>query len=277
MNYRQIARRNPVLVIASVLACLQIAVALFASTIAPYDPLFQSIADRLQGVSSSHLLGTDKFGRDVLSRILHGYRLSLGISGAAVTGALLIGGTAGIWGGYLGGWMDRIAMRLADVMFAFPVLLLAIGVIAILGPTAGSTAIAIGIVYAPIFARLLRGPTLVIAKSDYVMAARSVGASHWRIVIRHILPNLSSVILVQVSLSLSMAILVEASLSFLGVGAQPPTPSLGRMLAEGRDYLSLAPWACIFSGAAILLVSLAFNLLGDGLRDQLDPRLRGVL
>ena len=226
--------------------------------------------------SAPYWLGTDKFGRDVLSRIIHGYRSSLGIAFAAVFVALLLGGTLGIWAGYKGGWTDRVVMRLADVLFAFPIILLAIGVIAVLGTTTVSTIIAIAVVYSPIFARLLRGPTLVLRSADYVHAARSYGASDLRILFRHIAPNLASVILVQASLSLSTAILLEASLSFLGIGAQPPAPSLGRMLSEARDYMSLAPWVGVFSGLAILLASLGFNLLGDGLRDQLDPRLRGI-
>jgi peptide/nickel transport system permease protein len=166
-------------------------------------------------------------------------------------------------------------MRLMDVLFAFPILLLAIGVIAVLGPNAWSAAIAIAVVYTPIFARLLRGPALVIAASEYVMGARAIGATAPRILATHILPNLASVILVQTSLLLSAAILVEASLSFLGLGAQPPTPSLGLMLSEGRNFLMLAPWPAVFAGLAILSLSFGFNLLGDALRDSLDPRLRG--
>jgi peptide/nickel transport system permease protein len=166
-------------------------------------------------------------------------------------------------------------MRLMDVLFAFPVMLLAIGVIAVLGPKTSSAAIAIAVVYTPIFARLLRGPALVICESEYVTGARAIGASDGRIIFRHILPNIASVILVQTSLLLSAAILVEASLSFLGLGTQPPTPSLGLMLAEGRNFLQLSPWAAIFAGFAILFLSFGFNLLGDALRDTLDPRLRG--
>jgi peptide/nickel transport system permease protein len=172
--------------------------------------------------------------------------------------------------------VDRLVMRFADVLFAFPIILLAIGVIAILGTNTASTVVAIAVVYAPIFARLMRAPTLVLRSSDYVHAARSFGAGDLRIIVRHIMPNLMSVILVQASLSLSTAILLEASLSFLGIGAQPPAPSLGRMLSEGREYMFMAPWASLFSGLAILLASLGFNLLGDGLRDRLDPRLRGI-
>jgi peptide/nickel transport system permease protein len=166
-------------------------------------------------------------------------------------------------------------MRLMDVLFAFPVMLLAIGVIAVLGPHTSSAAIAIAVVYTPIFARLLRGPALVICETEYVLGARAIGASDGRIILRHVLPNLASVILVQTSLLLSAAILVEASLSFLGLGTQPPTPSLGLMLAEGRNFLLLSPWSAVFAGFAILFLSFGFNLLGDALRDTLDPRLRG--
>ena len=276
MNWRQAFARNPVLALAALLVLLQLVVSIFAGLIAPYDPVAQAVDARMAAPSAQYWLGTDKFGRDVLSRIIHGYRSSLGIAFAAVFVALLLGGTLGIWAGYKGGWTDRVVMRLADVLFAFPIILLAIGVIAVLGTTTVSTIIAIAVVYSPIFARLLRGPTLVLRGADYVHAARSYGASDLRILFRHIAPNLASVILVQASLSLSTAILLEASLSFLGIGAQPPAPSLGRMLSEARDYMSLAPWVGVFSGLAILLASLGFNLLGDGLRDQLDPRLRGI-
>ena len=165
-------------------------------------------------------------------------------------------------------------MRLMDVLFAFPLILLAIGIVAIIGPGAMGTSIAIGVVYTPIFARILRGPTLLLRDAEYVIAARAIGAADWRIMRDHLVPNLAPVILVQVSLSLSTAILVEASLSFLGLGTQPPTASLGRMLAESRNFLVLSPWPAVFAGLAILLAALGFNLLGDGLQDRLDPRLR---
>ena len=268
--------RNPVLWLAGLLVAAQLLVSVFASVLAPYDPVAQAVESRLAAPSAEFLLGTDKLGRDVLSRIIHGYQSSLTIAFAAVLMALLVGGTLGIWAGFKGGVIDRVILRLADVLFAFPIMLLAIGVIAILGTTAASTTMAIGVVYAPIFARLMRGPTLVLRSAEYVHAARSFGAGDLRIILHHIMPNLASVILVQTSLSLSTAILLEASLSFLGIGAQPPAPSLGRMLSEGRDYIFIAPWACVFSGLAILLASLGFNLLGDGMRDRLDPRLRGT-
>ena len=268
--------RNPILMLALTLVLLQVLLSVFADVISPHDPVAQAVEARMAAPGGEFLLGTDKLGRDVLSRIIHGYRSSLGIAFSAVFVALLLGGGLGIWAGYKGGWTDRLVMRLADVLFAFPIILLAIGVIAILGTNTGSTVVAIAVVYSPIFARLMRAPTLVLRSSDYVHAARSFGSGDLRIIWRHIMPNLMSVILVQASLSLSTAILLEASLSFLGIGAQPPAPSLGRMLSEGRDYMFIAPWASLFSGLAILLASLGFNLLGDGLRDRLDPRLRGI-
>ncbi|MEQ9815247.1 MAG: ABC transporter permease [Azospirillaceae bacterium] len=268
-------RRQPMVWVGGGLMLVQVLLALGAPVLAPYDPLAQDILARLQGPSGAHWLGTDQFGRDVLSRIIYGYRSSLAIAASAVAIALVIGGFLGVIAAVKGGWIDRIVMRLMDILFAFPIILLAIGIIAILGPGPVTTSVAIGVVYIPIFARLLRGPTLVIAASEYVAGARAIGAGTSRIIVSHILPNLISVILVQASLSLSTAILVEASLSFLGIGTQPPDPSLGRMLAEARGYLLLSPWDSIFSGAAILLVSFGFNLFGDGLRDALDPRLRG--
>ncbi|WP_349360705.1 ABC transporter permease [Stappia sp.] len=270
-------RRRPLLSLYSIALGMIVAltlVALAAPVIAPYDPLAQDILQRLKGPSAAHWLGTDQLGRDVLSRIIYGLRSSLSISASAVFLAFLGGSVLGLIAAYYRGWPERIIMRLMDVLFAFPVMLLAIGVIAVMGPGAVPTAAAIAIVYTPIFARLLRGPALVVAESDFVMSARSIGASDLRIILHHILPNLVSVILVQFSLLLSSAILVEASLSFLGLGTQPPTPSLGMMLSEGRNFLFLAPWAAIFSGVAILIVAFALNLFGDALRDDLDPRLR---
>lgn len=267
-------RRSGLFVVALALIVLQVFLAVAAPLVAPYDPLFQDILHRMSGPSAAHWFGTDQFGRDVLSRVIYGLRASLAISFAAVFSALIAGGILGLLAAYYRGWIERIIMRGMDVLFAFPVMLLAIGVIAVLGPGGFPTAAAIAVVYTPIFARLLRGPALIIAESDYVMSAKSIGASDARIIFIHILPNLASVILVQLSLLLSSAILVEASLSFLGLGTQPPTPSLGMMLSEGRNFLFLAPWAALFSGLAILVVAFALNLFGDALRDDLDPRLR---
>ena len=268
-------RPSRLLIVAILAVAALVALALLAPWIAPYDPMAQSIAARLHGPGAAHWLGTDQFGRDLLSRILFGLRASLSISTLAVGIALVIGGTLGLLAAWFRGWTDRIVMRCMDVLFAFPVMLLAIGIIAMLGPGPAPTAIAIAVVYTPIFARMLRAPALVIVETDYVLGARAIGASDARIIFRHILPNLSSVVLVQTSLLISAAILVEASLSFLGLGTQPPAPSLGTMLSDGRNFLFLSPWSAIFPGMAILLLAFALNLLGDVLRDTLDPRLRG--
>ena len=265
------ALRRPLPLFAMGFVLLQVLIAVFAGWIAPYDPLAQDVLVRLKGPSLAHWFGTDQFGRDVLSRVIHGCRASLGVSAAAVFAALLVGGALGLLSAYYRGWFERLCMRFMDMLFAFPVMLLAIGVVAVLGAQASTAAVAIAIVYTPIFARLLRGPALVICESDYVQGARAIGASDTRIIFLHVLPNLSSVVLVQTSLLLSAAILVEASLSFLGLGTQPPTPSLGLMLSEGRNYLMLSPWSALFSGLGILLMAFGLNLLGDVARDTLDP------
>lgn len=271
---RSIVRR-PLLAFALAFVAAQVILAAVADWVSPFEPTAQSVVARLRGPGAAHWLGTDQLGRDVLARILFGYRTSLVSCTAAVGLALLLGGTLGLLAAYYRGWLDRAVMRAMDVLFAFPVMLLAIGVIAVLGPRTSSAALAIAVVYTPIFARLLRGPALIVCGTEYVLAARSIGATDAWIILRHVLPNLASVILVQTSLLLSAAILVEASLSFLGLGTQPPTPSLGLMLSEGRNFLLLAPWSALFAGLAILFLSFGFNLLGDALRDTLDPRLRG--
>lgn len=265
--------RNHVGFVGFLLCVLVLAFAAFAPWLATHDPLVQSIRERFQGPSVAHWLGTDNFGRDLWSRILFGYRTSIGTAVGAVTIATLVGGAAGLTAAYVGGWTDRLIMRLMDVLLAFPIILLAIAVLAVLGPGSVNTGLAIGIVYTPIFARLARGPALSVLSWDYVAAARALGAPARRIVLRHVLPNIAAPLMVQVTLSLSTAILVEASLSFLGLGTQPPTPSLGLMLSDSRDYLLLSPWTSVFSGLAILVASFGFNLFGDGLRDLLDPRL----
>jgi len=267
-------KRNKLLAFAAIFVALQVLLAVLAPFIGLQDPYAQVMVQRMKGPNLLNLLGTDQLGRDVLARILYGYRTSLVTCVTAVALALVAGGTLGMLAAYYRGWFDRIVMRLMDVLFAFPIMLLAIGVIAVLGPSTWSAAIAIAIVYTPIFARLLRGPALVICESEYVNGAKAIGASDARIIFLHLLPNLTSVVLVQTSLLLSAAILVEASLSFLGLGAQPPIPSLGLMLSEGRNFLLLSPWPAIFAGFAILFLSFGFNLLGDALRDTLDPRLR---
>ena len=268
-------RKSPLLIFAFAMVVVPVLLALGADWLAPYDPVGQDIVARLRGPMAGHWLGTDQLGRDVLSRILYGSRASLLVSAASVGLALLVGGTLGLLAAYYRGWTERVVMRAMDILFAFPVMLLAIGVVAVLGPGALTAAVAIAVVYTPIFARLLRGPALVLCDSDFVVGARAAGATDARILLVHVLPNLAGVMLVQTSLLLSSAILVEASLSFLGLGTQPPNPSLGLMLAEGRNVLMLSPGGALFAGAAILLLAFGLNLLGDALRDRLDPRLRG--
>lgn len=268
-------RKSPLLMFAFAMVVVPVLLALGADWLAPYDPVGQDIVARLRGPMAGHWLGTDQLGRDVLSRILYGSRASLLVSAASVGLALLVGGTLGLLAAFYRGWTERVVMRAMDILFAFPVMLLAIGVVAVLGPGALTAAVAIAVVYTPIFARLLRGPALVVCDSDFVVGARAAGATDARILLMHVLPNLAGVMLVQTSLLLSSAILVEASLSFLGLGTQPPNPSLGLMLAEGRNVLMLSPWGALFAGAAILLLAFGLNLLGDALRDRLDPRLRG--
>lgn len=248
--------------------------AVFAAQIAPYDPNFQNYAFAMQEPSRSHWLGTDNFGRDILSRIMHGAQISLrlGLFGTLIGAS--IGSVLGAVAGFFGGWVDTLIMRLLDVQMAFPGILLAIIVIAVLGDSEVNVIIAIGVFSFPTFARVVRGTFLVLREQDYVLAARSVGAGSSRILLRHLLPNSLSPILVLSTIRLGTAILTAASLGFLGLGVRPPSPEWGTMLSEGRNYMQLAPHIAIFPGLAILITVVALNLLGDGLRDALDPRSR---
>lgn len=256
------------------LVLVYVIVALFAGILAPYSPIEQHAQDRLQGPSSTYWLGTDEFGRDQLSRIMHGATNSLRVALLSVAFACLVGSALGMIAGYAGGWLDNGIMRVMDLFFAFPAILLALSIVAALGPGANNTILAIAVVYTPIFARVARGPVLSIKVMEFVEAARSMGAQHPRIVLRHILPNTLAPIIVQVSLALSWAMLTEAGLSFLGLGTIPPAPSWGSMLSGSRKLMEIAPWLAVSPGLAIMLGVLGFNLLGDGLRDALDPRLR---
>ena len=236
------------------------------------SPLRMVSQDRMAGPSWALPLGADTFGRDLLARVVHGARLSLQVAFASVAAALVAGAALGLLAGYAGGRVDQVLMRTMDVFFSFPAVLLALGIVAALGPHPANVVLAIAVVYTPIFARVVRGPVLALKEREFVEASRALGAPAGRIVGRHILPNLASVLVVQTSIALSWAILTEASLSFLGLSAQPPTPSWGAMLNEGRQNLELAPHLAVFPGLAIMLAVLGFNLLGDGLRDALDPR-----
>jgi len=240
--------------------------------VAHYDPASQA-AKRLLEPGADHLMGTDHLGRDTFSRILYGARVSLEVGVVAVGIALLVGTSLGLLAGYYGRRLDDVLMRLVDVMSAFPSLVLAIVISGLLGPSRNNAMLAIGIVYAPAFARVVRGATLAVKAEPYIESARVVGARDWRTIRLHVLPNILAPLIVMVSVYLSQAILSEAALSFLGLGTQPPEPSWGGMLSAARQYMELSPWMAIFPGAAIMVVVMGFNFLGDGLRDVLDPRL----
>jgi peptide/nickel transport system permease protein len=247
--------------------------AIFADVIAPYNPSAQDYLALTEPPSARHLLGTDDLGRDMLSRIIYGTRVSLQVGLIAVGIAVSLGVTLGLVSGYIGGWIDDIIMRFIDSVQAFPGLILALAITAALGPSIGNAMIAIGFVSTPGIARLTRGQTLSVRERDFVAAARVIGVSPVAIMARHIWPNVTAPIIVQSTLLMAGAIVTEASLSFLGVGVQPPTPSWGAMLRTGSQYLEVAPWLALAPGAAIFLTVLAFNFVGDGLRRALDPRL----
>jgi peptide/nickel transport system permease protein len=258
------------------IVALLVICALTAPWISPYEPNRQRLLDALQAPSAQHLLGTDENGRDVLSRILYGTQVSLAAGLFSVTIALSLGVTIGLVSGYFGGRVDNVLMRCMDALLAFPTLVLALAITATLGPGLRNAMIAIGIVGTPIFARLTRGQVLSVREREMVEAARTIGASHVRIMVKHILPNVMGPLIVQISLSVAVAILAEATLSFLGLGVQPPQPSWGSMVSRGKDYLDLAPWLAFAPGGAILLAVLGFNFVGDAVRDALDPRLSRV-
>ena len=247
--------------------------ALTADVIAPYNPSQIQPVGILLAPSVAHPLGTDAIGRDVLSRIVYGARASLLAGVVSVAVALVLGVIVGLVAGYNGGWIDDLFMRMVDALYSFPALLLALAITAILGPGLTNVMLAIGIVFTPAFARLVRGQTLSVRERDFVTAARVTGAGPLRILGAHIWPNVTAPIIVQASLQIAAAIVIEAGLSFLGLGVQPPTPSWGSMLKEGYQYMEQAPWLAFAPGVAIFLTVLAFNLFGDGLRHALDPRL----
>jgi peptide/nickel transport system permease protein len=270
-------RRNRLAMIGLVIIILLVLAAIFGPYLSRYGPNDIEMKIRLQPPSLEHLFGTDDFGRDVLSRVLSGAAVSLKVGVIAVSISLVLGTSLGAISGYYGGWVDETMMRLMDVLFAFPAILLAIAIMAALGPGVTNAMIAIGIVYTPIFARITRGSVLTIREEVFVTVAKSIGSRDIRIISVHIFPNALPPIIVETTLSLAFAILAEAALSFLGLGTQPPDPSWGRMLSESRGYIQEAPWLGIFPGLAIMFTVMGFNFLGDGLRDALDPRLKQVL
>ncbi len=251
-----------------------ILLALFANYLAPYHPNYISPGLQLNSPSLAHPMGTDMLGRDVFSRVIFGSRVSIYVGLVSMIIATLIGIPLGLISGYFGRWIDQLIMRLMDVMLAFPIFLLAIMIMVVLGSSTTNVCIALGIVYIPRYARLVRGSVLSIRESEYIEAVRALGIQKWRIFMFHIMPNCLAPVMVLASLSIGVAIIAEASLSFLGMGTQPPTPSWGSDLRDALPLLELNPWLAIFPGAAILLTVLGVNMLGDGLRDAIDPRLK---
>jgi peptide/nickel transport system permease protein len=264
---------NPLNIVAFALIALFAACALLAPVLAPYDPLVQDLGSRLRPPSSEHWLGTDSLGRDIASRILYGARISLIIGIVVVTAAGVVGTAIGLVAGYAGGLVDEVLMRLTEVFLAFPALILAMAIAGALGPSLTNAIIAIAAVTWAVYARLVRGQILSLRRREFVEAARAMGASRTRIVVRHLLPNALAPLMIQASFDLGSSIIAAAGLSFIGFGAQPPTPEWGVMISEGRNYISTQPWLSLFPGLAILLAVGSFNLLGDGLRDAFDPRL----
>jgi peptide/nickel transport system permease protein len=269
--------RNPVTVVSAAVLGVVVVVAVAANWVIPFGVNDVDVPSALQPPSGQHWFGTDELGRDVLSRVLVAIQASMRVAVVSVAFAVVVGVTVGVIAGYRGGWVDTVFMRIVDVMFAFPVLLLALAVVAILGPGTTTTVLAIGIVYTPIFARVARASTLGVRVEPYVQMSRAMGTGSLHILGRHVIPNIAGPLIVQTSLSLAFAILSEAALSFLGLGIQPPQPSLGRMIFDSQGFVTMAWWMAVFPGAAIFVIVLAFNLVGDGLRDVLDPKQRSMI
>jgi len=258
----------------AVIVAILVLSAVLAPVIAPTDPTAQQLTDRMHGPSAAHWFGTDAFGRDILSRVIYGGRISLLVGFGSVLVALIIGVTLGITAGYFGGWYSAIVMRVMDAFYAFPAVLLAIGILGALGPGLQNVIIAVGVTSVPVFARISRGAVLQVRELEYISAAKSLALGRLVILWRHVLPNSMSPVIVVGTLQIASAILAASSLSFLGLGVQPPTAEWGSMLADGRNYITTAPWLSIFPGLAIMLAVMGFNLLGDALRDAHDPNLR---
>jgi peptide/nickel transport system permease protein len=273
ITWRQL-RRNVSAMIGLVIIVLLILVAVFAPVVAPYDPLRQNFRMALQPPSAEHPFGTDDVGRDILSRVIFGAQISLRVGLVAVSISASLGVLLGLIAGYYGGWADAVISGITDTLLAFPGLLLALAVVAVLGPSLINVMIAVGIGNIPVYIRVTRASTLSIRERDYVMAARTIGCRSGRIMLRYVLPNIIPPILVLMTLGVAGAILTAAGLSFIGLGAQPPTPEWGAMLTQGRQYLQRAWWFTLFPGLAIMVTVLAINMFGDALRDALDPRLR---
>lgn len=273
--FRRFLSESPLNVVALAIIGIFFAMALVGPYVAPYDPVVPRMQDRLVAPSSSHFFGTDELGRDVFSRVLAGARISLGIAALILTIAIPVGTLIGVVAGYAGGIVDELLMRITDIFLAFPAIILAMAIAAALGPNLRNTVIALTLVYWPWYARLVRGQVLQIKERDYVEAARSVGVPVSRLIVRHILPNSVAVIIIQGTIDFGFAVLATAGLSFIGLGAQPPSPEWGAMISNARTFFRVAWWYFTFPGLALTFTVIGFNLFGDGLRDYFDPRTRG--
>lgn len=267
-------RKSKVAVVGAFIVIFFILLALFGPLVTKEGINEQLMTDRLQPPSSEYWFGTDDFGRDIFSRIIHGARISLSVGFFSVVGSIVVGSFLGIIAGYYGRWIDTIISRIFDIMLAFPSILLAIAIVSVLGPSLRNALIAIAIINVPNFGRLIRSKVLSIKEDEYIMAAKAIGMKDFRILFSHILPNSMAPVIVQGTLAIATAILEAAALGFLGLGAEAPYPEWGKMLADSKDYLQDAPWTMIFPGLAIMLTVLGFNLMGDGLRDALDPKMK---
>jgi peptide/nickel transport system permease protein len=271
---RQALRRSPRTTAGLILVALIIIVATLAPVIGRYDPTYGDFANILAAPTFDHPAGTDGFGRDVLVRVLYGYRVSIVVAVVSALAAVLFGTPLGLLAGYFGGMVDNLIMRPLDLLMACPAILLAVALIAVVGTGTEVVTLALAIIYLPIMARVLRGSVISARSEEYVDAAQAIGATPVRVMVRHIMPNCIGPLVVQASISMGIAILIEASLSFIGLGTQPPNPSLGSMLSEGKDFMREAPWVVIFPGLAIMLAVLSFNLLGDGLHQLISGERR---
>lgn len=269
-------RRNRRAVVGGVILVIILGMMLFAPYVTSYDPTKQNMRERLQAPSRTHILGTDQFGRDIYSRVVYGARLSLKVGFSSIAVSLVVGSALGLLAGYYGGALDNLIMRFIDILLALPGFLLALSIVAALGPGLDNVIMAIGVSYIPSFARMMRSSVIATRELDYVDAAEALGASDWRIIMSHILPNSVSPIIVLTTLSLAGAILSAAGLSFLGMGAQPPTPEWGSMIATARPFIRVSHWSVTVPGLAIFITVMCLNLVGDGLRDALDPRLKNI-
>lgn len=266
--------RNKTAMFGLIIMCAFIIMAIFAPIIAPYGYDEQNLREAYQGISTSHLLGTDNLGRDTLSRLIWGSRISLVVGLLAVAIGAVVGGLIGAFAGYYGGKVDAVLMRIIDIMMSIPSMVLAIAICAALGPGLVNTMIAVGFSSVPTYARVVRSAVLTICQQEYIEASRAIGASHWKVIIKHLIPNCLAPIIVQASLGVGNAIQSAASMSFLGLGIQPPTPEWGAMLSSGRQFIRDYPMLVVAPGVCIMLVISSLNMLGDGLRDALDPRMK---